>query len=154
MRARSEAARRLEIVSGCLASPAAFLVATLALAGATWDRAAAESLQNPPARAHRNDAVRDTPPAPFFPTGAVLELQRDNVSRLTANLRETRSRLAAGEASRTDLAEVEARLAAARSSLLAAQAQYSADKASYLAIIGASPAEPARKRPPARALRR
>jgi len=129
---------------------AALLAAAMALAGAALDRAAAESLQKPAARAHRNDAVRDPPPAPFFASGAVLDLQRDNVSRLTAAVRDTRSRMAAGEASRTDLAEVQARLAAARSSLLAAQAQYAADKASYLAIIGVPPAEIARKRSPRR----
>jgi outer membrane efflux protein len=139
-------------VSGALIAPA-FLVA-LALAGVPLDRATADSLHSPAARAHRDDAVRGLPRAALFPSGALLELQRDNVSQLTATLHETRSRVLAGEVTRADLAEVEARLAAARSSLLAAQAQYAADKASYLAIIGASPAEPARKRAPVRAPRR
>ena len=131
---------------GRLVPAAGFLAAAIVLVGAALDRAGAESARNPGARAHRNDPVRNSPPAPFFASGALLDLQRDNVSQLTAALRETRSRVMAGEASRTDLAEVEARLAAARSSLLAAQAQYAADKASYLAIIGVPPTEVARKR--------
>jgi hypothetical protein len=121
----------------------AFLVA-IALAGVPFDRAAGGSLHNPAARAHRHDAARGLPPAAFSPSGALLELQQDNVSQLAAIARETRSRVAAGEVARTDLAQVEARLAAARSALYAAQAQYAADRASYLAIIGAPPAEIAR----------
>jgi hypothetical protein len=135
-------------VSGSLIAPA-FLVA-IALGGVPVGRAAAGGLHHPAVRAHRNDAAAGLPRAALFPSGALLDIQRDNVSQLSAIARETRSRIAAGEATRTDLAEVEARLAAARSSLLAAQAQYAADRASYLAIIGAPPAEPARKRAPRR----
>ena len=142
----------MKAVSGWLIAPA--LLFAIALAGIPVDRAAADSLHNSAALAHRGDAAGDLPPAAFFPSGALLDIQRDNVSRLTTTLRETRSRVAAGEATRTDLAQVAARLAAARSALLAAQAQYAADRASYLAIIGAPPAEPGRKRTPARAPRR
>jgi hypothetical protein len=128
------------------------LLCTIALAGIPLGCAAADNL--PAARAHRDDAARAVPPAAFFPSSALLELQRDNVKQLTAIRQETRGRVLAGEANRTDLAQVEARLAAARSSLYAAQAQYAADRASYLAIIGVSPAELGHKRAPARATRR
>jgi hypothetical protein len=134
------------------------LVAAIVLAGFALEGAAARSLRGRAACAHRNDVACDFSGAAVFPAGARLELQRDNerdnVSDLNAILRETHRRLLAGEASRTDVAEVEARLAAARSSLYAAQAQYAAARARYLAIIGVSPAEFTRKRIPARAKRR
>lgn len=135
-------------MSARLIAPA--LLIAIGFAGIPFDRAAAESSHNRAARAHRDDAAHGLPPGAFFPSGALLEIERDNVSQLTAILRETRNRVAAGQASRTDLAEVQARLAAARSSLSAAEAQYAADRASYLAIIGVPPAEPARKRAPRR----
>jgi len=52
---------------------------------------------------------------------ALLELQRNNVKVLEATLRQTRDRLAAGEVTRTDLAQAESSLAAGRSSLHAAE---------------------------------
>jgi hypothetical protein len=140
----------VKAVSGSLIAPS--LLVAIALAGIPLGRAAADGLHHPAVRAHRDDA--GLPRAALFPSGALLDIQRDNVSQLSAIARETRSRVAAGEATRTDLAEVEARLAAARSALYATQAQYAADRASYLAIIGAPPAEIARKRAPARAPRR
>jgi len=127
------------------------LVAGFVLSGLAFDRAPAGSLQ---ACAVRDDVACEASRAAVVPSGALLALQRDNLKQLTAIRRETRRRLLAGEASSTDMAEVEARLAAARSSLYAAQAQYAAAKARYLAIIGASPAEVARTRTHARANRR
>jgi hypothetical protein len=132
----------------------ALLAAAIALAGAALDRAAAESLQDGAARAHRHGGARNVAPASFFPTEVFVGLEQDNVTQLSATLRETRRRVLDGAATRTDLAEVAARLAAARSALHAAEAQYAADRASYLAIVGVSPEEIVRKRGHARGIRR
>ena len=52
---------------------------------------------------------------------AILDLQRRNVEVLEEQLRQTRDRFNVGEVTRTDVAQSEARLAAARSAALAAE---------------------------------
>jgi outer membrane protein len=71
--------------------------------------------------------------------GAILGLQRSNVSVLEAMLRQTRDRFGAGEVTRTDLAQAESSLAAGRSSLHAAESNYVTSKAAYVQVIGAEP---------------
>jgi outer membrane protein len=68
--------------------------------------------------------------------GAILELQRSNVSVLEATLRQTRDRFSVGEVTRTDVAQSESRLAAGRSSLLSAESNYVTSKATYRQVIG------------------
>src|SRR5215475_4256996 len=70
---------------------------------------------------------------------AVLELQRSNVNVLEATLRQTRDRFAAGEVTRTDVAQSESRLAAGRSQLLVAESNYVTSKANYRQVIGVEP---------------
>jgi outer membrane protein len=70
---------------------------------------------------------------------ALLELQRNNVKVLEATLRQTRDRFTAGEVTRTDLAQAEASLASGRSSLHAAESNYTTSKATYVQVIGVEP---------------
>jgi outer membrane protein len=70
---------------------------------------------------------------------ALLDLQRNNVNVLTETLRQTRDRLKAGEVTRTDVAQAESSLAAARAALHAAQSSYLTSKATYVQVIGAEP---------------
>jgi outer membrane protein len=70
---------------------------------------------------------------------ALLELQRNNVKVLEATLRQTRDRFTAGEVTRTDLAQAEASLASGRSSLHAAESNYTTSKAAYVQVIGTEP---------------
>jgi outer membrane protein len=72
---------------------------------------------------------------------AILELQRRNVEVLEEQLRQTRDRFNVGEVTRTDVAQSESRLAAARSSSLAAQANLSASRAAFRRVIGVEPAK-------------
>jgi outer membrane protein len=71
---------------------------------------------------------------------AILELQRRNVEVLEEQLRQTRDRFNVGEVTRTDVAQAESRLAAARSSSLAAEANLAASRAAYRRVIGVEPA--------------
>lgn len=85
---------------------------------------------------------------------AVRDLARQNVKLIADSAREARREYAAGVITATDIAQVEARLALARSSLAAAEAQYAAARANYLGAIGvetgklagASRHKPARKK--------
>src|SRR5262249_12824415 len=70
---------------------------------------------------------------------AIVELQRSNVNVLEATLRQTRDRFAAGEVTRTDVAQSESRLAAGRSQLLTAESNYVTSKATYRQVIGVEP---------------
>jgi outer membrane protein len=70
---------------------------------------------------------------------AVLDLQRRNVEVLTEQLKQTRDRFNVGEVTRTDVAQAESRLAAGRSQLLSAQAQYITSRANYRRVIGVDP---------------
>ena len=78
---------------------------------------------------------------------ALLELQRNNVKVLEAVLRQTRDRFGAGELTRTDLAQSESSLAAGRSSLHAAEANYTTSKSAYVQVIGAEPGKLANASP-------
>jgi outer membrane protein len=71
--------------------------------------------------------------------GAILDLQRRNVEVLQEQLRQTRDRFNVGEVTRTDVAQSESRLAAGRSQVLSAEANYKASAATYRQIIGSNP---------------
>ncbi len=70
---------------------------------------------------------------------AILELQRRNVEVLEEQLRQTRDRFTVGEVTRTDVAQAESRLAAARSSFLGAEANLVTSRAVYRRVIGVEP---------------
>jgi outer membrane protein len=70
---------------------------------------------------------------------AILELNRRNVEVLTEQLKQTRDRFQVGEVTRTDVAQAESRLAAARSSLLGAQSNVDTSQANYRRVIGVAP---------------
>jgi outer membrane protein len=67
---------------------------------------------------------------------AIFDLQRSNVEVLQEQLRQTRDRFAAGEVTRTDVAQAESRLAAARATLLGAQSNVVTSRASYRQVVG------------------
>ncbi|MCC7347296.1 MAG: TolC family outer membrane protein [Variibacter sp.] len=73
---------------------------------------------------------------------AILDLQRRNVEVLEEQLRQTRDRFNVGEVTRTDVAQAESRLAAARSSALTAESNLATSKAAYRRVIGVEPAIP------------
>ena len=68
--------------------------------------------------------------------GAILELQRSNVNVLEVTLRQTRDRFNAGEVTRTDVAQAEARLSSGRSQLATAESNFISSRATYLQVIG------------------
>ncbi len=70
---------------------------------------------------------------------AILDLQRRNVEVLQEQLRQTRDRFNVGEVTRTDVAQAESSLAAGRSQVLTAQANYTASVATYRQVIGTEP---------------
>ena len=70
---------------------------------------------------------------------AILNLQRRNVEVLQEQLRQTRDRFNVGEVTRTDVAQAESRLAAGRSQVLTAEANYKASQATYRQVIGINP---------------
>jgi outer membrane protein len=70
---------------------------------------------------------------------AIHDLQRRNVEVLQEQLRQTRDRFNVGEVTRTDVAQSESRLAAGRSQLLSAQANYTTSRAAYRRVIGVEP---------------
>ncbi len=70
---------------------------------------------------------------------AILDLQRRNVEVLQEQLRQTRDRFNVGEVTRTDVAQSESRLAAGRSQVLTAEANYKASGATYRQVIGTDP---------------
>ena len=70
---------------------------------------------------------------------AILDLQRRNVEVLEEQLRQTRDRFNVGEVTRTDVAQSESRLAAARSTALQAQSNLSTSRAVYRRVIGLEP---------------
>jgi outer membrane protein len=67
---------------------------------------------------------------------AILDLQRRNVEVLQEQLRQTRDRFSVGEVTRTDVAQAESRLAAARAQMLTAESNYTTSRAFYRQIIG------------------
>jgi outer membrane protein len=70
---------------------------------------------------------------------AILDLQRRNVEVLQEQLRQTRDRFNVGEVTRTDVAQAESSLAAGRSQVLVAEANYNASQATYRQVIGVQP---------------
>ncbi len=76
------------------------------------------------------DVIRDS---------AIVSLNRGQVRVLTTNLQATRDRFQIGDLTRTDVAQSEARLAAARGQLEQAQAQLVSSKESYIRLVGNPP---------------
>jgi outer membrane protein len=76
-----------------------------------------------------------------------LQISQDNYDILKQQLDQTQAQFDAGQLTRTDVAQSQARLSASAASLASAQAQLDSDRASYVAIVGQSPvaleAEPA-----------
>lgn len=70
---------------------------------------------------------------------AILELQRRNLDLLREQLDLTRDRQRIGDVTPTDVAQVQSRLATARSELLAAQAADNASRATFERVIGSQP---------------
>ncbi|MEM9963887.1 MAG: TolC family outer membrane protein, partial [Asticcacaulis sp.] len=68
-----------------------------------------------------------------------LRIQQESYGVLNQQLEETRARFEVGELTRTDVAQSEARLAAASAAVSAAQAKLDASRAAYVAIVGQSP---------------
>ncbi|WP_245422122.1 TolC family outer membrane protein [Alsobacter soli] len=73
------------------------------------------------------DVLRDT---------AILNLRNNNIDVLEEQLRQTRDRFNVGEVTRTDVAQAEARLAAARSDASSAAGLLKASLARYRQVIG------------------
>jgi outer membrane protein len=92
-------------------------------------RATEQSILLSAATAYMN-LLRDT---------AILDLQKRNVEVLQEQLRQTRDRFNVGEVTRTDVAQSESRLAAGRSSVLSAEANYKTSAAVYRQVIGQDP---------------
>jgi outer membrane protein len=72
---------------------------------------------------------------------AVVKLRMANIDVLKEQLRQTQDRFNVGEVTRTDVAQVEAQLAAADADLSNAEANLESSKASYQQVIGVAPAE-------------
>lgn len=70
-----------------------------------------------------------------------LAIAQENVNVLKRQLDESKARFEVGEITRTDVAQSEARLAAAQASLSSAQAQLAISRSTYAAVIGQTPGE-------------
>lgn len=79
---------------------------------------------------------------------AILDLQRHNVEVLEEQLRQAQLRYEAGAITRTDVAQSEARLAAARSQTSSAEAILRTSTSEYRRIVGREPRRLAPGRPP------
>lgn len=71
--------------------------------------------------------------------GAVVKLREANIEVLKEQLRQTQDRFNVGEVTRTDVAQVEAQLAAAQADLSAARANFDYSQALYRQVIGSEP---------------
>jgi outer membrane protein len=78
---------------------------------------------------------------------ALLNLQRNNVEVIEEQLRQTRDRFRVGEVTRTDVAQSESRLAAARSQASVAEGTLKASIATYRQRVGAQPKKLAPAKP-------
>jgi len=78
---------------------------------------------------------------------AILDLQRNNVEVIDEQLRQTRDRFNVGEVTRTDVAQAEARLAAAQSEVSSAEATLRSSIAQYRQVVGVEPRQLAPGRP-------
>ncbi len=70
-----------------------------------------------------------------------LRISQENVAVLKRQLDESNARFEVGEITRTDVAQSQARLAAAEAGLASAQAQLSISRAGYTAVVGQNPAD-------------
>ena len=70
---------------------------------------------------------------------AIVQLQQQNLAALNEQLRATRDRFQAGELTRTDVAQSQARVAQAESALSAANANLNASRAAFRRDIGVDP---------------
>jgi outer membrane protein len=70
---------------------------------------------------------------------AILDLNKNNITVLEEQLRQTRDRFKVGEVTRTDVAQAESSLATARSQYFTAQATLQDSVATYRQVIGVAP---------------
>lgn len=70
---------------------------------------------------------------------AVLDLNQNQVRVLTENLRATQQLYAAGDLTRTDIAQSDARLSSAKAQLALAQSRLSVSEESFLRVVGKRP---------------
>ncbi|PXA80434.1 hypothetical protein DMC25_21180, partial [Caulobacter sp. D4A] len=70
-----------------------------------------------------------------------LRIAQENVNVLTRQLDESNARFEVGEITRTDVAQSQARLAAAKASLSSAQANLAVARASYAQVVGQNPTD-------------
>lgn len=70
-----------------------------------------------------------------------LRIAKENVAVLQRQLDESNARFDVGEITRTDVAQSQARLAAAKAGLSASQAQLEVSRAGYAAVVGQTPGE-------------
>ncbi len=70
---------------------------------------------------------------------AILELDKNNITVLEEQLRQTRDRFVVGEVTRTDVAQAESSLANARSTYFTGRANLQTSVANYRQIIGVQP---------------
>lgn len=70
---------------------------------------------------------------------AALKISQDNYDILKQQLDQTQAQFEAGQLTKTDVAQSQARLQAAAAQLASAQAQLDSDRASYVAIVGQAP---------------
>jgi outer membrane protein len=68
-----------------------------------------------------------------------LQISQDNYTILKQQLDQTQAQFEAGQLTRTDVAQSQARLSGASASLASAQAQLDSDRADYIAIVGQAP---------------
>jgi outer membrane protein len=72
---------------------------------------------------------------------AIVGIRRNNVDVLASQLDETNTKFQVGQVTRTDTAQAEAQLAAARALLTSAQAQLQISRAEYTAVVGQNPGD-------------
>ena len=70
-----------------------------------------------------------------------LRISQDNVARLRRQLQESQARFEVGDVTRTDVAQAQARFAAAQAGLSGAQSNLGISRANYVAVVGQSPGE-------------
>ena len=68
-----------------------------------------------------------------------LKISQDNYDILKQQLDQTQAQFEAGQLTRTDVAQSQARLSASAASLAQAQAQLDSDRATYVSIVGQAP---------------
>jgi outer membrane protein len=78
---------------------------------------------------------------------AIEAIRRQNVEVLSRELDEAQTKFQAGQVTRTDTAQAEAQLAAARALLTSAQAQLQISRAGYAAVVGQNPGDLAAEPP-------